>query len=605
MTKFSFLRLAIIFLTFILIGSNFFVFSTKSVKVDAIIESSSSSNNSVPISSSVPNSSLKSSIASSSSRSQSSSNSVSRISSSSSIIPSSSSKTATSVSSAISRSSSSNSVTSTVPKLSSSIRPTNSSSSKSNSSNNSSVSLVISSSKTLSSATISVLPIKITEVGFTRPELFNSKICINNCGQFKWVEIFNPNDIEINLKDYRIIFENFRDQKNKLTEDEADFFVKRNSFALIKSFSIDQTTSIIDIYPNVIPNGFVKNVDSKPDKDRLSVKIQNSVGLNVDSFVIDNLSLVAGTNAGKIKTSFFRCSNPDQNQNYSLTEKKSINQIPYNNSLGYEFYGTPNRDDDSCIAQSSSSIQPIVSGTGININNTPPAKVVDLATNPHKAIAPATEPVKNVGVATDPISEAVKPIEVVKEVIKLVAEVKIPEIIPSPNLVTQRIFSYELPKNVNIQTVNIETKKEQAEVEQKIDTKEIVQESKPIINKLLEYHKQAIIAEKIEDIESNNALTIQYQNKSLIEDSKTINNLVPTKIFISFVKPVIKPVTKKVILRAVSQNIEEKEVLEIDYQPSQLQWNFLSLIAIAFVFSKIYSEFKDKIGLEVFGISKV
>ena len=541
MTKFNFLSITIIFLTFVITIGNFLIFSTKSVNVGAIIESSSSSNSSLSRSSSVSNSSRNSSSrnssVSSSSRSQNSVSSVKTSSSSSLNNQVSSPKTSSSKSSMILNSSSSSSfslVSSTVSK---------SSSSKLSSS-------TVSSSFKISATPIvqnpNPLPIKITEAGFMRPEDYNNNLCLtseNNCGQFKWLEVFNPNDSSINLKDYRIVFGTFID--NSITD--TDFLVNPKSFALVKNYSVTQTTSIVDQFPNVAPTTFVKNVDNKT-QNNLSVVIQNSAKTTIDSFIIENLSSVAGSNAGKIKTSFFRCANPSQNQNYTLTEKKPINQIPFANTLGYEFYGTPNRDDDSCTVQSSSSAQPVIVGPTGSVTFTPPTPAVDITATQTKTQATNTEIIKNTVVETVPIAQTVSTPEIKKS------------------------------------------------VEGAIKTK-------PVVNKLVEYYKQATPIETNQYIKVNNTERVIRTHD--IQLTESIKPIIPNKSTIQSIQKSIKPITKKVALPIVNQEIETKEVLEIDYQPSQLQWNFLSLIAIAFVLSKIYREFRDKISTEVFGIQRV
>ncbi len=610
MIKFNFLSITIIFLTFVLTIGNYFVFSEKSVNVGAINKPNSSLNNSISspssVSSSISRSSIpKSSTSISSSKNQTSVSSIKTSSLISSTNQISSPKTSSSM--ILNSSSSFSLVSSPVSKTSSSKL------------SSSTVSLSSKNSSSSSSSRVSVIPIvqnpnpppiKITEVGFMRPEDYNNNLCLtseNNCGQFKWLEIFNPNESEVNLKDYRIVFGSFID--NSITD--VDFLINPKSFALVKNYSVTQTTSIVDQFPNVAPTTFVKNIDNKI-QNNLSVIIQNSAKVTLDSFVIENLSTVAAINSGKIKTSFFRCSDPTQNQNYTLTEKKPANQIPYNNSLGYEFYGTLGKDDDSCTTQSSSSTQPLLSVGGINVIKTPPVPVIETKVDTVKATIPAVDPVKITVVATDPVPQSVKNpqaeklVETAKEIITSKIEVKIPEIIPTPSLVTTKILSYELPKNMNIQIAALETKKEPVATEQKTEIKEVVAEAKPAVNKLVEYYKQIAVFEKSQSLQmSNKVESIEYQNTILNETPKINVNKIQSKPFVPITKEVIKPITKKVALPVINQETKEIEILEIDYQPSHQQWKFLSIIAIAFVLSKIYREFRDKIGVEVLGIQRV
>ena len=510
MTKFNFLSITIIFLTFVITIGNFLIFSAKSVNVDAINESNSLSNNSLSSSSSV--SSISSPKSSSSAKSKTSLSSISKASSSS-------------FSSIVSSFKSSSSISST--------NSNNSPSFKSSSSTNSSVSSVISSSKTLNSSAISVLPIKITEVGFWAPDNNNSDLCgssIEYCGKFKWIEIYNPNLEIVNMSNYFLKLPGLNNDKNY---NIPTLVIQPQSYGLIKNKSTNEPNTFLK--GNVAEQGNIKALDHGKV---IQVIITDKQEIIVDKVIISNLS----SNAGKIKTSFFRCVDPNQNQNYTLTEKKSTNQIPYTNTLGYEFYGTPNRDDDSCTAQSSSSVTPLITGTGTTVTLTPPSKVVDMVADNFKATVPENKTINNAVVVANLIPEAIKSIEVISQ-------------------------------------------------------------TKPNINKLVAYYKQTNPVETNQNIKANNtARAITTQDIQLAKNVKTTT---PSESKIQKIQQSIKPITKKVALPVVNQEIETKEIMEIDYQPSQLQWNFLSLIAIAFVMSKIYREFRDKISAEVFGVSRI
>jgi hypothetical protein len=564
MTKTSFLNLTLLAILALLIQFNFFTNFQPNSKVTTLAIQSSSLNSST--SSEVltsPSTYENLSFQSSSFSSQPQSSKVSSV-----------SQSQNSSSNKISNSSSSSKSIST-----SSIQNPSSSSVASSSIHSSSKSSVITPLQNNNP-----MPIKITEVSFWEPDTNNTSLCgfaITQCGKFKWIELYNPNNVAINFSDYALVINNDRYK-------DADFGnikIEPFSFGLVKSYRSNQTTSIIDGYPNLGSGGWVLAVDAS---NKIDVKITNKSYNVVDQFIVTDLSATAITNSGKIKTSYFRCSSIGQNQSYTLTEKKSSNQIPFTNTLGYEFYGTPGKDDDTCKVES-----PTTSGITTSVFTTPPTtpksdlKGTPAVVDPVKAAVPE--------IVNIPAIEKVP--ELVKAVIKPADPVTIPEMVSFPALTT--ILSK--PTGATIQITNKVTQKISTMVSKteplKIEFKDVVPNATVNTKKLAELYKQITPASVNENLKSKVlSPTNTFVSLSTVGSYNSSKQLQAKQILqpIQSSKPITPIInTKKVTLAENKYTSELTKIIEIDYQPAQAQWNFLSLVAIAYLFTNIYKKLKQ------------
>ncbi len=586
MIKFNLLSLSVIlFLSLLTVSNNFFIFP-KSVQVDAIPESSSStnSNNPVAVITVLPMLSSVSPSSKSSSSNNSSKSSLSTSTVKSSSIVSSSSKSSNSTTkSAISSSGTSSTKSSSSSSSSivaSSKTPSN------NSSQNSSLliagSKVSSSSKNSSNLiNVSSVPaIKITEVGFTRfvptsTPNYKAEKCdvgINSCNKFKWIEIYNPNNYAINLKNYKIDFNGLKNA-NKIESLE----INSKDFGYI----VD-TDNFLNLTNKVV----LKNTGTLDYSDEINLEIVDQNNTLINDFVVNNISKKVDQSKLKFKTSFFRCVDSSQNQNYTLTEINSNNKIT-TNTLGYEFYGTPGKDDDSCKPQINAN-QTVITATPTitKITTTPTVDPIipkiELKAQ-FKATQTIAEPIKTV------VTEPMKIPEGIKETITSRVKINIPEMVPTQALVSQIIPTNQLPKVV-VPNIQFSEVKSEFKAVENTEVKEAIAEIKPIENKLLKYYSKAKIVET-KAVENH---TIQNLNKNIAM------SIIQSKVkSVANIEQKVTPITKKVFLPAELNNPETVKVLEIDYQPAQSQWNFLSLIAVVYVFSKSYSEFKNKISLSI------
>lgn len=582
MTKTSFLNLSLLAILLLLVQFNLFSNFQPNSKVTALEIQSSSSNSSNILT--VLRSSLSSNNLSSSSVSQSSPSSKK-----SSI--SSSSKNTSSISS-LSQSSKVSSVSQSQNSLSSSISSSNPSSKSSSTSSvqkPSSSSIVSSSSNSSSKSSVitplqnnNLMPIKITEVSFWEPDTNNTSLCgfaITQCGKFKWIELYNPNNVAINFSDYTLVINNDRYK-------DADFGnikIEPFSFGLVKSYRSNQTTSIIDGYPNLGSGGWVLAVDAS---NKIDIKITDKSYNVVDQFLVTDLSTAAITNSGKNKTTFYKCADSSKNQNQILTKK--IDQNKYYTLQDYQFYGTPGKDDDSCKVDT-----PVPSGNTTTLVNTPTTQIKpDL-----KGTPAAVDPVKSVVTETAkmPVIEEIP--ELVKAVIKPTAPVKIPEMVSFPALTT--ILSK--PTGAAIQITNKLTPKistmEVRTEPLKVEFKDVVSEANVNTKKLAELYKQITPVSVSESLKSKvlspaNTFTplstVEVYNSSKHLQAKQILQPIQSS---KTVTPIIN--TKKVILEESKYTSEPAKIIEIDYQPAQAQWNFLSLVAIAYLFTNIYKKIKE------------